>query len=96
MAISSNDVDYVFEDGPQYMKQHAKDIGYPFPYLYDETQEVAQSYHAACTPDLYVFGADHLSVYHGRLDGSSPGNSAPVTGENIREVLDCLVNDEVF
>ena len=75
VAISSKDANYVPQDGPEYMKLHAAKVGYPFPYLYDETQEVAQKYDAVCTPDFYVFDAELKSVYHGKLDDSRPGRS---------------------
>ncbi len=74
IAISANDVENYPQDAPKFMKQLAKDENYPFPYLYDETQEVAKSYDAACTPDFYIFDADLKSVYHGQLDDSRPGN----------------------
>lgn len=96
VAISSNDVNSVPQDGPQFMKQHAKQVGYPFPYLYDETQEIAQKYDAACTPDFYVFDADLQSVYHGQLDDSRPGNHAPLNGESIRNVLDSMLSDSGY
>jgi hypothetical protein len=77
------------------MQQVAEELGYPFPYLYDESQEVARAYDAACTPDFYVFDADLKSIYHGQLDGSRPGNRIPVTGEDMRQALDGLLNGEV-
>ena len=92
VAISSNDVENYPQDGPDKMKSHAAEQGYPFPYLYDETQEVAKAYDAACTPDLYVFDADLKSVYHGQLDDSRPNNGVPVTGSDIRNVLDSLLS----
>ena len=70
------------------MKEVAQKLHYPFPYLYDETQEVAMAYQAACTPDFYVFNEDLKLVYRGQLDDSRPGNNIPVTGESIRKVLD--------
>ena len=96
VAISSNDVNYVPQDGPQYMKQHAAAIGYPFPYLYDETQEVAQKYDAVCTPDFYVFDAELKSVYHGKLDDSRPGRRNPVNGQAIRTVLDTILTGQEY
>jgi thiol-disulfide isomerase/thioredoxin len=96
VAISSNDVNYVPQDGPTFMKQHAATVGYPFPYLYDETQEVARKYNAACTPDFYVFDGELKSVYHGQLDASRPGNNLPLTGQSIREVLDSLSTGDTF
>lgn len=96
VAISSNDVVNYPQDGPDKMREHAKEVGYPFPYLYDETQEVAKAYDAACTPDLYVFNGDLKSVYHGQLDDSRPGNDKPLTGESIRKVLDSLLETQAY
>lgn len=92
VAISSNDVEKYPQDGPDKMKTHAQQVGYPFPYLYDETQDVAKAYNAACTPDIYVFNSVLKSVYHGQLDDARPGNSLPVTGNDIRGVLDALID----
>ncbi|SDS31059.1 Peroxiredoxin [Polaribacter sp. KT25b] len=91
IAISSNDVENYPQDSPELMKQLAIDENYPFPYLFDETQEVAKAYDAACTPDFYVFDADLKSVYHGQLDNSRPGNGKPVTGIDLRNALDNLL-----
>lgn len=96
VAISSNDVENYPQDAPDKMKLHAKDVGYPFPYLYDKTQEVAKAYNAACTPDLYVFDGELKAVYHGQLDDSRPGNGVPVTGESIRDVLDSILRGEQY
>lgn len=96
VAISSNDVVNYPQDGPEKMKQHATAVGYPFPYLYDETQEIAKAYDAACTPDLYVFDKDLKSVYHGQLDDSRPGNGIPVSGKDIRNVLDSVLMGEDY
>ncbi len=96
VAISSNDVENYPQDAPDKMKIHAQEVGYPFPYLYDETQEVAKAYDAACTPDLYVFNADLESVYHGQLDDSRPGNGIPITGIDIRNVLDSVLNNRTY
>ncbi len=73
------------------MKKVAKDLNYPFPYLYDETQEVARAYDAACTPDIYVFDAVLELVYRGQLDNSRPGNGIEVTGSDLRNALDRLM-----
>lgn len=94
VAISSNDVENYPQDGPDKMKEHAKIVGYPFPYLYDETQEIAKAYDAACTPDIYVFNAEDKLVYRGQLDDSRPGNGIPVTGKDLKHALDCLLNGE--
>lgn len=91
VAISSNDISTHPDDAPDKMAEEAKRIGYTFPYLYDETQETAKAYHAACTPDLYVFDADRRLVYRGQFDDSRPGNDRPVTGADLRAALDALV-----
>lgn len=93
IAISSNDVKRYPADAPDKMKVIAKLWGFPFPYLYDETQEVAKAYQAACTPDFYIFDKDMKCVYRGRFDGSTPGNDVPVTGEDLREALDCILDN---
>lgn len=94
IAVSSNDVGKYPEDSPANMKRVALSLGYPFPYLFDETQEVARAYAAACTPDFYVFDAALKLAYRGQMDDSRPGNGKPVTGKNIREALDRLLNGE--
>lgn len=93
IGISSNDVENYPQDGPDKMKQHANENDYPFPYLYDETQEIAQSYDAACTPDLYVFDKQLKLVYRGQLDDARPGNGIPVTGKDLRHAIDCLLGN---
>jgi len=92
VAISSNDAVKYPADGPEKMKEHAKSFAYPFPYLYDESQEVAKSYDAACTPDIYLFDHDLKLVYRGRLDSSRPNSGVPVTGVDLRNALDTLLN----
>jgi len=92
IAISSNDVENYPEDSPEMMKEEARKWGYSFPYLYDETQDVARAYHAACTPDFYIFNDALKLVYRGRLDESSPGNGKPLTGKDIRSALDDMIN----
>jgi hypothetical protein len=72
------------------MVREAEERGYPFPYLYDETQEVAKAYHAACTPDFYLFDADKRLVYRGQLDPSRPGGDVPVTGADLRGAIEAL------
>ncbi|WP_400080330.1 thioredoxin family protein [Winogradskyella sp. R77965] len=94
IAISSNDVDNYPQDGPDLMKQNAKDNDYIFPYLYDQTQDVAKAYDAACTPDFFLFDTDLKLVYTGQLDDSRPGNGIPVTGKDLRAAMDALVNNE--
>ncbi len=94
IAISSNDVSTHPQDGPEAMKQVAAREGYPFPYLYDESQKVAKDYQAACTPDFYIFDKDLLLVYRGQLDDSRPGSNIPVTGEDLTQALDSILSDE--
>jgi thiol-disulfide isomerase/thioredoxin len=90
-AISSNDARHYPEDGPEPMRDAARRLGYPFPYLYDQTQDVARAYQAACTPDFFVFDAGLRLAYRGRFDDSSPGNGKPVTGAELRAALDALL-----
>lgn len=91
IAISANDATGFPEDAPEKMRAVATQLGYPFPYLYDETQTVAKAYDAACTPDFFIFDKDLKSVYRGQLDDSRPGNSIPVTGGDIRAALDAIL-----
>lgn len=91
IAINSNDVEKYPEDSPENMKKVAERLGYPFPYLFDETQDVARAYNAACTPDFYIFDGDLNCVYRGQMDGSRPGSGIPVTGEHIRKALDDIL-----
>jgi thiol-disulfide isomerase/thioredoxin len=97
VAISANDVASFPEDSPAEMKAQAVRLGFKFPYLYDETQEVARAYHAACTPDFFLYDAGKKLVYRGQLDDSRPkrpsggGNDIPVTGKDLRAALDGVV-----
>jgi peroxiredoxin len=94
-GISSNDATAYPEDGPEQMRAHARAVGYPFPYLYDETQEVARAYDAACTPDFYVFDGDMKLAYRGQLDSSRPKrNPGPVTGDDLRAALDAVLSGQ--
>ena len=93
-AISSNDIINHPEDSPELMKQVAKQLNYPFPYLYDESQKVAKAYNAACTPDFFIYDKEVKLVYRGQLDDSRPGNEIPVTGKDIRHALDCLIDGQ--
>ncbi|WP_159024020.1 thioredoxin family protein [Formosa sp. L2A11] len=93
IAISSNDIENYPQDAPDKMKHVAKKEGYTFPYLFDDSQNVAQAYDAACTPDFYVFDGDLKLKYRGQLDNSRPGNNIPVTGEDIREALHCILDN---
>ena len=96
VAISANDVDSYPDDRPEKMAELAKARGFTFPYLYDEQQEVAKAYQAACTPDLYLFDGEHRLVYRGQYDGARPGNDVPVTGGDLRAAVDALLaGDEV-
>jgi len=92
IAISSNDVVKYPDDSPEKMKELGISLSFPFPYLYDESQEVAKSYFAACTPDFSIFDKDLLCIYRGQLDESRPKNEKPVTGKDIREVLDAVIS----
>ena len=91
VAISSNDVTTYPADSPAGLKQQAKDNGFVFPYLYDESQAVARAYNAACTPDPYLFDADFKLVYRGQYDDSRPGNGIPVTGKDLRAAIDAVL-----
>lgn len=90
-AISANDVSEYPEDGPDKMKETANALGYTFPYLYDESQEVAKSYGAECTPDFFLYDSHGALVYRGQFDDSRPGNGLPVTGADLRRALDALL-----
>jgi hypothetical protein len=97
VAISSNDVEAYPEDSPEEMKKQAQRLGFRFPYLYDETQEVARAYDAACTPDLFLFDGQMALVYRGQLDDARPkrpsggGNDIPVTGKDLRAAMDAVI-----
>jgi thiol-disulfide isomerase/thioredoxin len=96
VAISSNDVEAYPQDSPEEMKKQAERLGFRFPYLYDETQEVARAYDAACTPDIFLFDGEMKLVYRGQLDDSRPrrgdaGNDIPVTGKDLRAAMDAVI-----
>lgn len=91
VAISANDITTHPADAPELMTEEANDAGYPFAYLYDETQEVAQAYRAACTPDFFAFDRDRRLMYRGQLDDSRPTNGVPVTGADLRAALDAAI-----
>ncbi|MCK0132541.1 thioredoxin family protein [Flavobacteriaceae bacterium F08102] len=93
IAISANDAKAYPEDGPVAMKLRAEELNYPFPYLYDESQEVAKAYVAACTPDFFLFDENLALVYRGQLDNSRPGNGIPATGTDLAHAIDCLLNN---
>ncbi len=95
-AIQSNDIEQYPDDGPDGMRAQAKRLGFRFPYLLDEMQEVARSYDAACTPDFFLFDAEMRLVYRGQLDDSRPrrgdsGNDVPVTGKDLRAAMDAVI-----
>ncbi|MDX1684428.1 MAG: thioredoxin family protein [Saprospiraceae bacterium] len=92
VAISSNDVKNYPADSPEKMKEFAAKYDLNFPYLYDESQNVARAYDAACTPDFYLFDEDDKLIYRGRLDGSRPNNDEPLTGKDLRDALDRLLD----
>jgi peroxiredoxin len=94
VAISSNDPERYPEDGPEKMAEEAEALSYPFPYLYDETQEVAKAYRAACTPDFYVFDRERRLVYRGQMDDSRPGNGRPINGADLRTALDAVLKGQ--
>lgn len=94
IGISSNDVSKYPDDSPELMKETAQKEGYTFPYLYDETQEIAHRYDAACTPDFYVFDNELKLVYRGQMDDSRPKNERPLTGKDLRAALEALLAGE--
>ena len=96
VAISSNDVVNYPEDSFENMKRQATKLEYPFPYLYDETQEVAREYRAACTPDFFLFDDEAKLVYRGQMDDSRPGNGIEVDGNDLRKAMDCLLDNSPF
>jgi peroxiredoxin len=91
IAISSNDATAYPDDGPDRMKAEAAAAGYTFPYLFDESQQVARAYRAACTPDFFLFDPSARLVYRGQLDDSRPSNTLPVTGRDLRAAIDALL-----
>ena len=91
VAISANDPATHPDDAPQKLGSESKRLGYRFPVLFDESQDVAKAYRAACTPDFFLFDQKHALVYRGQLDGSRPGNSVPVTGSDLRAALDAVL-----
>jgi hypothetical protein len=91
VAISSNDPEAYPDDAPERLAEEARTAGYPFPYLFDERQDVAKAYAAACTPDFFLFDAERSLVYRGQFDSSRPGNGVPVTGEDLRDAIDAVL-----
>ena len=93
-AISSNDADCYSDDSPPSLRQQAEQLGFTFPYLYDETQNVARAYDATCTPDFFLFDKDLKLVYRGQLDDSRPGNGIATDGKDLREAMNSLIVGE--
>ena len=91
VAINANDIERYPADSPERMAEQARELGYPFPYLFDAEQKVAQAYRAACTPDYFLFDRERRLVYRGRFDASTPGNGLPVTGEELRAAVDAAL-----
>lgn len=91
VGINSNDVSHYPDDAPEKMAELSKAMDFPFPYLYDESQQVARSYGAACTPDFYLFDKDGRLVYRGQMDDSRPGNGRPVNGADLRAAMDAVL-----
>jgi peroxiredoxin len=94
VAISSNDAQAYPDDAPDSLRQMVSELGFVFPLCYDETQDVARAYSAACTPDFFLFDRERRLAYRGQLDGSRPRNSVPVTGLDLRRAIDALLNDQ--
>ena len=94
VAISSNDAQTFPDDSPSGLKQMAEELDFEFPYCYDEDQETAKAFAAACTPDFYLFNEARQLIYRGQLDDSRPGNDIPVTGKDLRGALDAALRDE--
>ena len=94
VGINSNDSKKYPDDSPEMMKKMAEENDWEFPYLIDEDQSIAKAYSAACTPDFFLFDQDRKLYYRGQLDGSRPGNNVPVTGEDLRHALNCLLHNK--
>lgn len=94
IAINSNDTENYPDDSPENMIKISHKLGYPFPYLFDSTQEVARNYNAACTPDFFIFNGNGILLYHGQLDDSRPGNKIPTTGIDIRNAFNAILEDK--
>lgn len=93
VGINSNDVETYPEDHPDKMRENAKVNEFSFPYLYDQDQNIAKAYHAACTPDFFIFNKNFKLVYRGQMDDSRPGNNIPVTGNDLRVALNCILKN---
>jgi thiol-disulfide isomerase/thioredoxin len=94
VAISANDAENYPNDAPESLKEMANDLGFNFPFCYDETQETAKSYTAACTPDFFLFDQERKLVYRGQLDDSRPSNNQPVTGADLRAAIEAILSDQ--
>jgi len=94
IAINSNDIEKYPADSPEKMIEDVEQYKYSFPYLFDATQAVAKQYHAACTPDFYLFDADHKLYYRGQFDAARPGSNIEVTGTDMRDAADLLLNNK--
>lgn len=94
IGISSNDIESYPDDAPEEMQKVAKEKGYSFPFLFDETQSVAKAYQAVCTPEFYVLNQGGELVYHGRFDDATPGNDQPVTGKELSAALDAILTNQ--
>jgi peroxiredoxin len=94
VAISSNDADTHPEDKPEKLKEMGERLGFNYPFLYDQSQKVAQAYKAACTPDFFLFDQDFKLVYRGQLDASRPGNNEPVSGKDLRAAIEAVLADK--
>lgn len=94
IAINSNDIENYSDDSPENMQKLGKQLHFSFPYLFDETQEIAKKYQAACTPDFYLFDKNLHCVYRGRFDGATPGNNHPVTGKDLCAAIDHLLENK--
>ena len=94
IAISANDISKYPDDSPENIKLMAQKLGFNFPFCYDETQEVAKSYTAACTPDFFLFNKSRKLVYRGQFDDSRPSNQIPVTATDLRQAIDCVLTDK--
>ncbi len=91
VGINSNDAGQYPDDAPDKMVEEARQVGYPFPYLYDETQEVAKAHRAACTPDFFLYDRERRLAYRGQFDDSRPGNDVPVTGRDLRAAVEAVL-----
>ena len=92
VAINSNSIETHPQDGPEHMRSLAISEGWRFPFCFDSTQEVAKAFRAACTPDFFLYDGEHRLYYHGQMDSSRPGNDVPVTGEDLKQAVEALLD----